>query len=306
MEELRLEDIQETIAIIKINKSYHSDMSALELYDVTRGCWKRKLESVQIADVVLAVSFGEVVEVYHADKWVPADELNRETIPFDAELEKGRIGFIGTVADENIRNKYIGKSVAGLYKRGEADPVKIVRPDEWFPSNYTPGFSVEQWMAMLQDESLFHESSLQIMKRMKDIGGQATCIQLVNKYGKSVGFYISGVSSLAKRIVDRTGCPVLEEDNENAKWWPVLFVGKHASKNVEGSYIWKLRDELSAALDRVDLSAVELYALDKVDDINNALPPTSISGTTVICPRCNEAFIKAARCPECGQLIKYE
>ena len=54
-----------------------------------------------------------------------ASELNRETIPYDAEKEKGRIGFSGQVASDDIRSKYIGKSVAGLYKRGEAAPVKV-------------------------------------------------------------------------------------------------------------------------------------------------------------------------------------
>lgn len=125
MEAIKREDLTENIAIIKINKSYNDGLSALELYDITRGCWKRKLESVQKAEYVLAVSFGIVKEVYKVDRWVPAYELNRETIPFDAELEKGRIGFFGSVADESFRQKYIGRDVNGLYKRGEADPVKL-------------------------------------------------------------------------------------------------------------------------------------------------------------------------------------
>ena len=50
------------------------------------------------------------------------------------------------------------------------------------------------------------------------------------------------------------------EDNDNARWWPVLYVGKSAGKNDEGSYIWKLRDELAQALEQVDLDDVELYA----------------------------------------------
>ena len=41
VQELTLEDIKENIVIIKINKSYREGMSETELYDVTRGCWKR-------------------------------------------------------------------------------------------------------------------------------------------------------------------------------------------------------------------------------------------------------------------------
>ena len=125
MEKLSREDIKHNIAIIKINKSYSESMSALELYDITRGCWKRRLESVSGAEYALAVAFGIVKEVYKVDRWVPADELHRETISFDAELEKGRIGFFGSVAADEIRNLYIEKSVADLYVAGEADPVKL-------------------------------------------------------------------------------------------------------------------------------------------------------------------------------------
>ena len=97
------------------------------------------------------------------------------------------------------------------------------------------------------------------MKRMKDYGGQATCTQLAVKYGESKNFYNAGSSALAKRIADKTGCPVMEGDAENSKWWPILYVGRSAAKEEQGSYIWRLRDELSAALDKVDLSSIELY-----------------------------------------------
>ena len=130
---------------------------------------------------------------------------------------------------------------------------------EWFPADYTPGLSVDEWVKLLGDSEVFTTGSLEIMKRMKDYGGQATCTQLAVKYGESKNFYNAGSSALARRVAEKTGCPVLENDTENSKWWPILYVGRHASKDEQGSYIWKLRDELSAALDKVDLSAVELY-----------------------------------------------
>ena len=125
MEYIKREDLTENIAIIKINKSYREGLSEKELYDVTRGCWKRKLESVSNAEYVLAVSSGIVREVYDVDKWVEAEDLHRETIQFDARVEKGRVGFHGKIAVPEIREKYIGKYVNNLYKRGEAGPVKL-------------------------------------------------------------------------------------------------------------------------------------------------------------------------------------
>lgn len=65
---LTLEDIRENIVIIKINKSFRKGMSEIELYDVTRGCWKRKVASMEKADYSLAVVYGIVNEVYQIDK----------------------------------------------------------------------------------------------------------------------------------------------------------------------------------------------------------------------------------------------
>ena len=98
------------------------------------------------------------------------------------------------------------------------------------------------------------------MKRILDYGGKATCTQLAIKYGESKNFYNSGSSALARRIVNKTNCPIMSRDNDESKWWSVLYVGKAAKKDEEGSYVWKLRDELAEALGRVDLSKVNLYA----------------------------------------------
>ena len=46
-QKLTLEDIRDNIVIIKINKSFREGMGETELYDVTRGCWKRKIASVE-------------------------------------------------------------------------------------------------------------------------------------------------------------------------------------------------------------------------------------------------------------------
>lgn len=130
---------------------------------------------------------------------------------------------------------------------------------EWFPSDYEPGLSVDDWIGLLGDEEVFTTDSLEIMKRMKDYGGQATCTQLAVKYGETKNFYNSGSVALARRVAEKTGCPVMERDNENARWWTIPYLGRNAGKDEEGSYVWKLRDELATALDQVDLSGVELY-----------------------------------------------
>ena len=150
----------------------------------------------------------------------------------------------------------VGFFISRYLNKDESAPTS----DEWWPTDYTPALSVDDWEVLLNDADIFTDSSLEIMKRILDYGGKATCTQLAIKYGESKNFYNSGSSALARRIVNKTNCPIMSRDNDESRWWPVLYVGKAAKKDEEGSYVWKLRDELAEALGRVDLSKVNLYA----------------------------------------------
>lgn len=133
----------------------------------------------------------------------------------------------------------------------------------WWPeaSEYNPGLNVDDWAALLGDPKVFTDSSLQIMRRLLDYGGAATCTQLAKKYGETKNFYNSGSSALAKRVAEKTGCPVMSrDDGRGSQWWPVLYVGRPASEDEKGSWVWRLRDELAEALGRIDLSGAPLYA----------------------------------------------
>ncbi len=158
-------------------------------------------------------------------------------------------------SDPNLRTLPIdvGHFVAKYYDNG-------LGTDEWWPKDYTPGLSVDDWEEVLNDSKVFNQSSLEIMRRILDFGGEASCTQLANKYGGTKNFYNSGSSSLAKRIVKKTGCQVMPRDEGGSRWWSVLYLGKNAKKGEDGSFIWRLRDELAEALKRVDLSEVDLYA----------------------------------------------
>jgi 5-methylcytosine-specific restriction protein B len=155
----------------------------------------------------------------------------------------------------------LGYFILSYYKKSVE-----IGSDKWFPEHYSPNLTVDDWVDLLNDSEVFNSNSLEIMARMKDFGGMATCTQLSIKYGETFNFYRNGSIALTKRIAKKTGCPVMSVDTEDSKWWPILYVGKHADKDISGTYIWKLRDELNEALDIVDLSNVRLYAKDKDDE----------------------------------------
>ena len=147
----------------------------------------------------------------------------------------------------------IGYFISRYYSNENDSDILV---NEWEPIDYSPKLSIEDWENLLNDSNIFDENSLKVMKCIKDCGGIASCTQLSNLYGETANFYNITSSTLAKRIVKKTGCPK-PASIKNNKWWPVLYLGRSAKKNEEGSFIWKLRDELSEALNKVDLSYID-------------------------------------------------
>lgn len=156
----------------------------------------------------------------------------------------------------------LGFYVSRIYQNTEND-------SEWWPKTekYSPAITTEQWKTLLQDKEVFYPGSLEIMKRLLDYGGKATCAQLAIKYGETANFYNTGSSALAKRVHEKTGCTVMRKEDGQFEWWPILYVGRQAKKDDDGVFVWKLRDELAKALKKIDLSDVQLYAND--DAVND-------------------------------------
>ena len=124
------------------------------------------------------------------------------------------------------------------------------REASWWPSpeEYHPGIGPERWSELLRDPEVFAENHLTIVSRFLEAGGYATCKELSQRFGETSQYYIGGSIALAKRVHEATGCP-LPQAGENAHWWPVLYVGRGANSQEDGTYVWRLRDELKQALE---------------------------------------------------------
>lgn len=149
----------------------------------------------------------------------------------------------------------VGFYISRYYSQKDSAPDTT----SWYGADFDPGLSVEDWSKLLKDETTFTTGALEIMKRMKDYGGMASCTQLAVKYGETKNFYNSGSVALARRVCEATGVNPNTRDDGTTQWWTVLYTGRDAGKDEDGSFVWKLRDELSAALDKTDLSGIELY-----------------------------------------------
>jgi len=116
--------IEHKVILIRINRLYHYGMSPMELYDATRGTWVVGERRTQ-AEYAFAVYHNIVREVYKIAEWLPAGST------FYAKRPKGdtatkRWEFVGTQAPEEIRKKYLGRSVDGEFKKYSRNPVQYV------------------------------------------------------------------------------------------------------------------------------------------------------------------------------------
>ncbi|WP_243426020.1 ATPase [Flavonifractor plautii] len=126
---------------------------------------------------------------------------------------------------------------------------RLYKSDYWpSPAEYDPEISTEQWLELLKDRSVCTAENLGILKTMQGLGGEATCKQLSQQSGGTFAHYNGSMVQLARRVQEKTSCPLVQNENEDQKWWPILFVGRTALPGQPGTYSWKLRDELADAL----------------------------------------------------------
>ena len=136
--ELKDIDIKHNILVIRINKLYRSNMSAIELYNAVRGIWKLSYKKVKEIQYVFGVYNSLIVGVYKPTKWFICKEakeyLPRKDIILTKENED-RLFFRDEYFEKGItdsqQNNYLGKSINGLnIKQGAQNPVTYLYPQK--------------------------------------------------------------------------------------------------------------------------------------------------------------------------------
>ena len=119
--------IDDPVVLINIAQEFHYGMSPQALYDATRSAWiiGKQRRSARYA---LAVYKRVVREVYEIAGWHKGGSTMRIK---DADgrrpPESERWEFVGKVADEAVRKKYIGRKVGDeLWKAGAQNPIRYV------------------------------------------------------------------------------------------------------------------------------------------------------------------------------------
>lgn len=117
--------IDEPVVAINIKQQYPHAKTAEELYECTRGIWRLSRERAEKARYAFAVYDGVIKEVYEIEQWIPASQATREYWK-DREraqgndfsgTHEGRSEFIGAVAPEAIRKKYVGRRMPARHSQ---------------------------------------------------------------------------------------------------------------------------------------------------------------------------------------------
>ena len=115
-------EITDRVVAININQTYYDGMSAEALYDFTRGIWRLDRDRAEGAKYAFSVFQGEIKEVYEIQKWHRAGKTEYITgREFPQDSLATRFEFVGKLATDAVRDKYIGKMMA---ERHSQNPIK--------------------------------------------------------------------------------------------------------------------------------------------------------------------------------------
>ena len=116
--------IREPAILIRINELYRGGMNETELYDATRGIWKVGEERVK-AKYAFAVFEGVIREVYEISQWLHAGSTLSSRNPRGLR-SSDRWEFVGRLAPELLRRRYINRYVGQEFKQGNQNPIRYV------------------------------------------------------------------------------------------------------------------------------------------------------------------------------------
>ena len=120
---------------------------------------------------------------------------------------------------------------------------------EWWPSKdvYNVVISKEQWLDFLSHRELMPEQYMALLANMYSIGGIASCIKMEELFGRTFNYYRNLVGTMGQRAVKFFNVEACNQ--ENATYWPIMFLG-HSEND---GYNYKIRPELYDALTEINI-----------------------------------------------------
>lgn len=123
--------------------------------------------------------------------------------------------------------------------------------DAWWPTleEYDPDLTAEQYRDLFLDEKVVERRWLTALYELYQMPGhQGSCKELGTRYGKTFGHYNSYLNTLAERIARNLGYEQVTKET-SAKFWPILFQGKHVPGEKRSLYCYRMREQVQEAME---------------------------------------------------------
>ena len=115
-------ELQHKLIVISVGKTYEER----GVYEAVRAVWDMNGARARQHDLVLARVGRFVVGAYKVKKWI---DWAPNVFPYDPEGLEGRVGFVGTCADKEIWDHYVGRRVPErLLSRGARKAFRYLEP----------------------------------------------------------------------------------------------------------------------------------------------------------------------------------
>ena len=111
--------------IINIARTFSYNLTPEQLYNNTRSSWQLDKKRKEAVKYVLSVYKSIVKEVYEVKGWFKFGETIIDKNLEIKENEKNKSEFVGKIAEENIRKKFVGKSISNKFSYNQLQKCTI-------------------------------------------------------------------------------------------------------------------------------------------------------------------------------------
>lgn len=167
------------------------------------------------------------------------------------------------------------------------DVADVSSDSTYWPSleEYNPNISSDEWVLFLQEDKKSYPATLEMLKAILELGGEATCKKVGELLGEHSSSCVSRGNTLGRRAKKKFKLPPCM-DGENERYFPIPFVGRYVNEDGERLYAWKLRPELKEALENMNLGEVKTVEQTITDVSKNTIlygpPGTGKTYNTVV------------------------
>jgi len=178
---------------------------------------------------------------------------------------------------ENTADGYIPNN--NLPSTNNVPKHNIEDADGFWPKldEYDPGLSKDDWKKFIFEVELpDHPTPMQMLKALMQEGGQASCKRLAQRYGGTPSRYVGATMNLGRRAKKHFNLPACMDDGQE-RYFAIPFIGKQMQDGDGKYYVYRIRQELYAALQEMDLSNVSLYAEDEQENAMDSVTDVGLN-----------------------------